>query len=345
MITRTRGLVAIALALLAPACLGGVITAAEIPGAPIAFVYRTPEEGRRRAELLEQRDRAPQRAGVMQLDDLDVWLDGGSDRRGELLEFAGRMALLDPRTAEVRTFDAVARGAAPLAWSRERERLLFASARRGPAQLFELDLRTEEIRTATRGPAVHASGCYGSDGFLAYSEARRTGNGVRVRIVVREADGRPERALTPGPFDHNPTCPPDGRWILYVSSRPDGREQLMRADLDGSPPRRLGFGRDPAFAPDGSWVVYSAQIGGRWQLWRMRPDGSGKASLGRGVTDEFSPSVSPDGRYVVYESEERGRESLFVRRFDGSEQRVLLSKGDGAHPVWLAGPNAQWSAK
>jgi Tol biopolymer transport system component len=339
----THRVLALALALSGPACLGGALVGSEIPASPIAFLYRTPEEGRRRAELLEESDRAPRRAGVMQIDGLESWLQSDRDRGAELREFAGRLALLDPQTGEIRTFGAVPRGAAPLSWSNERTTLLFASSRHGPTQLFELDVRTEEIRALTRGPAIHPSGCFGSDGLFAYTEAIQTRDGLRVRIHGRDSIAAPPRALTPGPLDRNPTCQPDGRAIIYVSTGASRRDQLMRVSLDGGAPQRLGSGRDPSYTPDGHWVVYSAQIGGRWQLWRMRPDGTAKTALGRGVADEFWPSVSPDGQYVVYEAEELGRETLFIRRFDGSKQRVLLSKGDGAHPVWLSNANLQWS--
>ena len=161
-------------------------------------------------------------------------------------------------------------------------------------------------------------------------------------MVRRPGDGG-ARPLTPGPFDHDPSCSPDENSLIYVASDAAGRAQLMRISTDGGEPRRIGLGRDPSFTPDGAWVVYSAHVRGRWRLQRMRPNGTGKATLGVGVTDEFGPSVSPDGRYVVFASEEDGRQSLFLRRFDGAKQRVLFSRGDGAHPVWI--PSEEWSSK
>ena len=148
-------------------CAAGSIPAGEIPLGSIAFLYRTPEEGRRRAEILAGGGAAPSRSGVARLESLGSLLGGGRDPGDELRGFAGRLALLDPKTGQVRTLDAVPRGSVPLAWSIERRRLLFTNARHGPAQLFELDVASGDVRRLTRGPAIHPSGCYGGGGLVA----------------------------------------------------------------------------------------------------------------------------------------------------------------------------------
>ena len=86
---------------------------------------------------------------------------------------------------------------------------------------------------------------------------------------------------------------------------------------------------------DGAWVVYSAPAGDSWRLRRMRLDGSGRTTIGRGIAAELDPAVSPDGRFVAYVSHKDGEpDSLFVRRFDGTGDRVLLGTGAVAAPVW-----------
>jgi Tol biopolymer transport system component len=52
------------------------------------------------------------------------------------------------------------------------------------------------------------------------------------------------------------------------------------------------------------------------------------------MRDELDPAVSPDGRFIVYVAAEEGLNRLFVRRFDGSGDRILLSNGAVASPVW-----------
>ena len=57
-------------------------------------------------------------------------------------------------------------------------------------------------------------------------------------------------------------------------------------------PRNLGAGRSPAFSPDSQWIVYTARVRGRWSLYRIRPDGSGRHPIGEGTLDELDPSYN-----------------------------------------------------
>jgi hypothetical protein len=99
-------------------------------------------------------------------------------------------------------------------------------------------------------------------------------------------------------------------------------------------PRRLGPGREPRFCGDGEWIVYSAPVKRGRKLWRVRPDGTGRAPIGRGVLDEGTPACSPDGTLVTYGVTEEHFDRLYVRRFDGSGDRILYADGGASYPVW-----------
>ena len=66
----------------------------------------------------------------------------------------------------------------------------------------------------------------------------------------------------------------------------------------------------------------------------MRPDGSARMAVGKGVLDESQPAVAPDGSSIVYVANSTGLDQLFVRRFDGTGDRLLFGDGAVAHPVW-----------
>jgi dipeptidyl aminopeptidase/acylaminoacyl peptidase len=55
--------------------------------------------------------------------------------------------------------------------------------------------------------------------------------------------------------------------------------------------------------------------------------------------NEAQARVSPDGRWVAYTSDESGRPEVYVQRFPGPGERIGVSEGGGAQPVW--GPDGR----
>jgi Tol biopolymer transport system component len=124
--------------------------------------------------------------------------------------------------------------------------------------------------------------------------------------------------------------------VVYTLVPPGGGpQQIVIQDLaPGAEPRILSRGKDPAFSRDGSLIAFSAKVKGEWSLWRIRPDGKGRKSLGHGGYDEHRPRLSPDNRLVVYVSDTVLNQRLQLRRIDGSGDRILFADSDGDRPVW-----------
>lgn len=328
--------------LLLGACAGHAVRLAELPEAPLAIRYRTPQESRERLELLEDlRGEAQTRAGVMRLGDLERVLGGGglgARAARDRLDDA-HLALLNPRDSRVRPLRNLPRNPVPLDWASGRGRLLLAATVKTGRQLFELDPASGLLDPATYGPEEHPMGCYLSEELLAVAQATPARNpvGAEVRIGVTERRGGAVRLLSPGPLDLDPACSPDGRRIAFNRAVEDGSRRIAVVEADGKDVRELVPGVDPAFTPDGEWIVYSAPTSKGQRIWRVRPDGSGRAPVGRrweSDVDEVSPAVSPDGRFVAYVLREGDREHLRLRRLDGQGDRPLLEHGDGFSPVW-----------
>jgi hypothetical protein len=326
-------------------CQGPGVPNSELPDDPMAIAWRPPDVARKRADHLasldperRQRDQEERwnQVGVVPVDEIRPTLEDmvGTRRRPTQVEYAERLALLRPDTREVVPIRAARRGARPQAWSTDRRRLLFSQLEGSYVQLYEYDLEHESVRPLTHGPTVHARGCYGPDGRLVVMTAEIEDGRVVTRIALTDRGGLNPEPLSPGPSDHSPACAPDGSAVAWVATpRPD-RDELFAVVLDGEgTPRRLGRGREPAFSPDG-WLIFSTRVLGQWQIWRIRPNGSGRARIGRGVLDETHPAVSPDGRHVAYVVEEEFRKHLYLRRLDGSGDRILFRDGDAEFPVW-----------
>jgi Tol biopolymer transport system component len=321
------------------ACQGIGVPKGEIPEQPIAVHYREPELARRRAEALEDGSARPEpEIGIARVDDIADIVTHLLGAGGGLVPkdpYAGELALLDPRTGKVHPIASALRGAIPLAWRPDHARLLFTQRAAGRLQIFELERASGEVRQITRGPEAHPRGCYGPDGRFVVMEVSESPLGTAVRIVLTEPGGGDGTVLSIAPSAYSPACAPDGSAVAWIEPRRGGIETLVvRAPVVEGAPRALAPGREPTFSPDGQWIAYSAPVRGLWKVWRVRPDGTGRAPIGRGMREEQRPAISPDGRLVVYVSELDHRQQLYLRRFDGTGDRILFANGDGGHPVW-----------
>ncbi|MFP8874567.1 MAG: hypothetical protein VCB42_08555 [Myxococcota bacterium] len=327
-------------------CATGGISRSDLPEQPIAVTHWEAGDARRRAEILAEAKEGregPRREGVAHLEHLGA-LVGIEEAAGQkqLSRFPGFLALVHPRTAQVERVRAAPPGSRPLAWSSDGRRLMFVSTHTGDrAHLFEYDLDTQEVRRLTDGPEMHLVGDYGPDDRIVYFAVLRRGSAMRSRFYATPAGGGRGEVIAEGIRTDALAWSRQGGPLIFVQYQKSGagrarKPVLLARGIDpGSSLKRLGPGRDPVMTRDGVWVVYSAPVGDSWRLRRMRPDGSGRTSIGRGVQAELDPAVSPEGRFVAYVSHKDGEpDSLFVRRFDGTGDRVLLGTGAVAAPVW-----------
>jgi Tol biopolymer transport system component len=142
--------------------------------------------------------------------------------------------------------------------------------------------------------------------------------------------------------DNSPAWSPDGRWLVFASSRERG--SLVETSLwiiparTDAQPRRLTQGkavdRDPAWTPDSKAVVFSSNRGGSFDLWRLDlasgPDGWPEAAgqpiqLTRGEHHEFHPSIDPSGDTSGGRSAAAGERIVYMRvDRDGSRSSLWL---------------------
>lgn len=109
---------------------------------------------------------------------------------------------------------------------------------------------------------------------------------------------------------------PDGKQIVFVSTRAGGHANLWTLDIATrkAKPLTSGDGGDfrPAWSPDGKWIAFSSDRGsdlppakGRWErlqladVYLIRPDGSGLRRISEHGGFCGSPKWTPDSRNVV----------------------------------------------
>ncbi len=167
----------------------------------------------------------------------------------------------------------------PPAWSPNGDRLAYGSA--GGDNRYRL-----YVTSADENPGAVNLG-YGKDPawhpWLNLIVANGTDDqGANPGLWLVQADGSGRSILTDNGNDQRPTWSPNGRYVVFMSSR-DGNWELYRLDRDTSQILRLTndvAAQDglPSISPDGSQVAFMSDRGGRWRLWTVSIDG-GEAQL------------------------------------------------------------------
>jgi serine/threonine-protein kinase len=151
----------------------------------------------------------------------------------------------------------------------------------------------------------------------------------------------------PGP-DRTPVWTPDGRRLVYASSRGgDGATNLywQRADGSGDATRLT---TSPNTQLPGSWhpsgrvLAFQENRQTGIDLLILLVEGDEASGWKPGTPTLFlstpfaeqQPRFSPDGRWLAYESNESGAFEIYVRPFPGPGGKWQISTGGGTNAVW-----------
>ena len=192
------------------------------------------------------------------------------------------------------------------AWSPDGRFLYFSSDRGGSLNLWRvaIDERSGKVLSAPEAVTVPSRWCgqeaLAADGeTMVYTSLDRRANAERVTLDPErlEVVGAPE-PVTRGTvfYDYQDPSPDGSQLALTTTGR---REDVYVLQLADHELRRLTD--DPAkdrgvvWSPDGGFLTTYSDRSGKYEVWRIRPDGSGLEQLTRtqGYTDY--PVWSPDG--------------------------------------------------
>lgn len=197
------------------------------------------------------------------------------------------------------------------AWSPDGTFLYFASNRGGAMSLWRvrIDERTGRVTGAPEPMTVPSpwSGGFSlsSDGTtMAYAGLDWRSTLVRVQLDSRREAivGSPVPILKSTRPIRDHEISPDSQWVAFMET--GAQEDLFVARIDGTQYRRLTDDefrdRAPTWSRDGRQLVFYSDRSGNYELWRIRPDGSGLeqvTAFGGGVN--FA-TWSPDSSLLAF---------------------------------------------
>ena len=97
----------------------------------------------------------------------------------------------------------------------------------------------------------------------------------------------------------------DSKEVLYVAQRDTPIYNVYKSPITGGGEVQLTFFKTghvdgPEGSPDGKYIYYNGSQSGTMQLWRMKPDGSGKEQLTFDEYNDWFPHISPDGKWILF---------------------------------------------
>ncbi|GIK18006.1 MAG: hypothetical protein DYG93_03855 [Leptolyngbya sp. PLA2] len=138
--------------------------------------------------------------------------------------------------------------------------------------------------------------------------------------------------------DFDPSVSPDGRFVVFASTRHRETPDLFLKHVGGSVLTQLTDESSsevmPAISPDGKRVAFVSDRNGAWNLYVMPVTGGRPVQLTRDASPDLHPSWSPDGTKIVFcrQGRSSGRWELWV--VDADNPSVSRYIGEGLLPRW-----------
>jgi len=281
-------------------------------------------------------------------------------------------------------------------WSRDGTRMVFQSEREPDNpfyQIYVLDFESGEVKRIS--PGIGKTTCAffrpGSEEILFGSthadpralqlqkeelELRASGKERRYAwdfdpemdiYAYSEKTGALKRLTTARGYDAEASYSPDGRWIVFSSTRDayerplsDAEKKLLAEDpgyfaelyimrADGSDQRRLtrtpGYDGGPFFTHDGARIVWRRfdERGAIADIYTMKTDGTDVKRITDFGSMSWAPYEHPSGDYIFFSSNKLGFANfeLFIVDAAGVKEPVRVTYTEGFDGLPVPSPDGQ----
>jgi len=199
-------------------------------------------------------------------------------------------------------------------WSANGEYLYFLSNRGGEMNLWRVPINESNggLRGSPEPATLPSNNCqhvrFARNGSgLIYGQSTRNENVWQVGLDPPRGEVTgPASFLTQGLKRYAFfSLAPDEQSFVYLA-RGEPQQDLFTADRAGNPIQRLtdDVAQDivPRWSPDGQWIAFLSDRSGKYEIWKVRPDGSGLAQMTHEPDREvIAPVWAPDGSKLLYQ--------------------------------------------
>jgi Tol biopolymer transport system component len=129
---------------------------------------------------------------------------------------------------------------------------------------------------------------------------------------------------------------PDGRQIVFQSTRSGKCGEIWKSNVDGNNPVQMtffekGFSGTPRWSPDGKWIAFDNHSVEHGQIYLVDSEGRNLHAVTSGNYENIVPSWSRDGTAVYFASNRTGTSQVWRRNLaTGQEVQVTHHGGFAA---------------
>jgi WD40 repeat protein len=151
--------------------------------------------------------------------------------------------------------------------------------------------------------------------------------------------------VTFGADDYSPKWSPDGRMLMYRSSKSGSMQLYVKHGIvqgdetvvTEGPEFKEAYG----WTPDGREIIFGRENKDKgWDLYAASVEGDHKPRPL--VVSQYKKgwaSLSPDGKWIAYTSDESGQREIFVQAMNDPGTRAQISSEGGTAPRWARSGN------